>query len=274
MKITIIGLGLMGGSLTKALRGFRSCTLTGFDVSPSADIHGAVDKLADSAQEAVSDADLTVFCVPPETAAGYFKTLSGLFKSGSVVTEICGVKGHISAIAEEVLPSGVRYAGIHPMAGKEVSGFEASDAKIFQKTGFIITSPEPQDDEVIALLRDLAVYIGAAHIEVSSTVHHDAMIAYTSDLMHLSAYALCLDKPEGFNLAYTAGAFRDCTRIARSDPSLWTALFRENKHELIPVLERYINSLNTIKTALEDDGDSLRELLTLANENKWEMGSL
>lgn len=278
-SISIIGLGLIGGSLAYALRGFNDGKIVGYDIDNTvmekALTSGAVDEISTSVEEAVNGADLTIFCTSPNTIINNIKKSIPFLKKGSVITEICGVKQEIMAFISQALPDQVDYIGLHPMAGKEVSGFENADQAIFAKTGFIIILPETYRKSSVALIKDLSLYVGAGRVCVNSPEDHDRIIAYTSDLMHISATALCEVFPPNMTMAHTAGAFRDCTRIAHIDADLWTELFVKNADNIIPHLEVYINSLTNLKKALaENDQTFIHSFLSTANTNKKEMLTL
>jgi len=216
-------------------------------------------------------ADMTVFCIPPQGVLEGFREYAGCFRSGSVVTEICGVKGRVCKAAE-ALPAGVQYAGIHPMAGKEHSGIGNADGALFQGTGFLITPIASTEDKTVTLLEEMARYIGAARVVVSPAAQHDEIIAYSSDLMHAAAFGLCMERPDGFTMAHTAGAFRDCTRVAQSDPTLWAELFIENAQALLPQLDGLAGNLAAMGDAIrQGDKGGLEALLRAANRNKKEM---
>lgn len=272
-KTAVIGLGIIGGSMAYALKGFHGNVIFGFDADKEtlclAKERGAVDVAADNAAEAIKDADLIIIATYPDSIAAIVKDNLKSFKRGAVITDICGVKTRISEEIEEVLPEGVSYVGSHPMAGKEVEGFVNAEAAIFKNCGFIITPSKSSTDDGIKLIYEMAEYMGASRIAVNTPKEHDEIIAYTSDLMHIAACGLCLDFNDKMNLAYTAGAFRDCTRIALINPKLWTELFMENPNQISIELSRFIDSLNRFKDALDNrDDKQLYSLLEKVRENK------
>jgi prephenate dehydrogenase len=278
VTVAVIGLGLMGGSLGYALRGFAG-TRVGYDRDPSvrraALDASAVDAAADTPEQAIARAGLTVFCTPPAQIRADIERFAGLFRRGSVVTELGGLKRETARLAESVLPPDVDYAGIHPMAGRELSGFGNADGNLFRGTGFLITPVPRTKPETVEKLRNLARHIGADKIAVVGAEEHDRIIAYTSDLMHVAAFGLTLDYEPGSGGAFRAGAFRDCTRVARSDPELWAALLSQNRDMLLPRLRTYLDGLNGVYTALESaDEDALRDLLTKAQMGKKELEAL
>ena len=169
-------------------------------------------------------------------------------------------------------PARLRYIGIHPMAGKEVGGFVNASSEIFKGAGFIITPPDDPNPDALAAIREMIDYIGAGSVVVNTPEEHDSVIAYTSDLMHIASAMLCVDYPGNMTKAHTAGAFRDCTRIANLDARLWTELLAGNMSDIIPWLDRYIDGLAQIRTALNSgDKESLHSLLELAAVNKKKM---
>jgi prephenate dehydrogenase len=158
------------------------------------------------------------------------------------------------------------------MAGKERDGYENAEAGLYQNSGFVIIPTDKSTPESITLLRELAEYIGAARIAVAEPEEHDALIAYTSDLMHSAAAGLCLHPHPAFDSAFTAGAFRDCTRVADINAGAWTELLMDNRENTARALGRYIEDLRTIQSALNSENkQALYDLLQAAGENKRKM---
>lgn len=278
-KTAIIGLGLMGGSLAYALRGFRDGTIIGYDLRPDvtgkALERGAIDIAADNAAQAVRHADLILFCADPAGILKGVEECADAFRPGAVVSEICGVKARLAGSIPSLLPEEVHYIGLHPMAGKEVGGFDNADPKIFRNAGFLLVPPEEYDKDALELLRELSLYVGAGRVEVNTPEEHDAIIAYSSDLQHVAAAALVAHYPEKLTLAHTAGAFRDCTRIANIDADLWTELLMGNREPLLPCLDAYIVSLTVVRNALDQsDEEALHRFLDTAGHNKRRIQSL
>ena len=275
-RVAVIGLGMIGGSLAMALRGFRDAEIIGCDIDPktraAAEKSKVFSRVVGDPAEAIKDANLVVLCVYPEAILKIVQENRDAFRPGTVVTDVCGIKREVADGMVKLLPSGVDYVGGHPMAGTENSGFSYASAELFWMTGFIITPMEHAKEESVALVAEMAHYIGATRITAADCGEHDRIIAYTSDLMHLAAAGLCLDFPHAMNRAYTAGAFRDCTRIAKINPKLWTELFLSNRENVILEIDRYQNSLNRLRTAIEtNDAAALSALLKTASENKEAM---
>lgn len=272
-KIAIIGLGLIGGSMAYALKGFKNAEIVGCDkdagIRAQALYNKAVANVYEDAGDAIDGADLVIICTYPESVVKIIEANKDRFKHGAVLTDVCGVKTAISKEICRVLPEWCDYVGCHPMAGKETDGFINACVELFWMTGFIIVPPEGAKRESIELLRAVAKYIGATRITQASPEEHDGIIAYTSDLMHISAAALCLDYNKKMNRAYTAGAFRDCTRIAHIAPELWTELFIANSEHTVVEIDRFINSLTRLRTAIsEKNREELVKLLSEVRDNK------
>ncbi len=277
-KIAIIGLGIIGGSMAYALNGFMSAQIYGCDIDAEtrrkAVEKGAVNVATDNPAEAIQDADLVILCTYPEMVVKIIQQNKAFFKEGAVVTDVCGVKKDLVKGIEASLPKTCQYVGGHPMAGKETHGFDSATPTLFGMCGFIITPGKTSTKHGISLIEKMARYIGATRICTATPEEHDSVIAYTSDLMHISASALCLEYNKNMNRAYTAGAFRDCTRIANINPELWSELFLENRKFLLTELNQYIESLEKFKKGIENcDKDELRRLLTTVRDNKLYMQS-
>ena len=158
------------------------------------------------------------------------------------------------------------------MAGKEVDGFANASSELFWMSGYIITPVKTSKKESVELIREIAKYIGSTRITIASPEEHDSVIAYTSDLMHIAASALCLSYPEKMNRAYTAGSFRDCTRVARINPKLWSELFLANRKNVLNEIDRLIENLSEIRYCIDNSqSDELYELLDKVCKNKITM---
>lgn len=255
-SILIVGLGLIGGSLAKALYGFRNSTLYAVDTDPAviaaAEHDGVIKKGYTDISEIAPKCQLTILCVRPTVTKKLLQTAP--FRKDSLVTDVCGVKQYL--IQDTDITCRFRYIGGHPMAGRECSGYESSDAMLFQNATYLFTPDANSSPEDIALLKDMAHYIGCRAALITTPQKHDDMIAYTSQLMHAVAAALCdnplLDEAEG----YSAGSLRDCTRVAKLDAEMWTELFLSNRDSLIHRIDEFESSLNKVKRALQEHNES------------------
>jgi prephenate dehydrogenase len=275
-KMCVVGLGLMGASLAGALRGFREARITGADVLEDvcrkAERAGIVDEAVTDASTAVRDADLVIFCVYAHHIPPMLERCVGAFREGAVLSDICGVKSALYARLADLLSPHVDYVGIHPMAGKERGGFDNADPAVFKNSGLLICPLPSTRPESVELMRKLATHIGAGCVAVTPPVEHDAIIAYTSDLTHIASAGLCLSPHPDTGPAFTAGAFRDCTRVADINADAWTELLMDNRAHTLTRLETYIEDLGKIRNALATrDQAALHALLKRAGENKREM---
>lgn len=268
MKILIVGLGLIGGSLAKALRGFRNADIYGVDKNASvlkqAEADGVILCGFSDGSGISQECDLVIICICPQQAADFINRER--FKKNALITDVCGVK---QFLYQSVIREDIHYIGGHPMAGKENGGYENSDATLFRGASYIITPSADDLSEHIALLHEMAEYIGCKKVVETTPAKHDEMISYTSQLMHVVAVALCdnhlLDKAEGFS----AGSLRDCTRVAKLNSSMWSELFLSNRGELIQRINEFEQSMDTVKNALRaGDSETLRNFLETASQRK------
>lgn len=277
-KIMIIGLGLIGGSLAMALKGFKGASITGYDLNKAvmekAVKQNVLQEACGSMLQGVEDADLIILALPPHELPAAIREIKDQLKAGALVTDVCGIKKGLYRELAPLIPSRIDYIGIHPMAGKEIGGFDQAEAGLFKNCGFIMVPMEGNEASPSAwsLITEMADYLEVGKLRKADAAEHDDIIAYTSDLMHISASALCLDIPDQADQAFTGGSFRDCTRVGNSDPDLWTELLLHNGESVIGHLDDYIKRLGDFKDALEKKDD--RTLFTLLNrgrENKKEL---
>jgi len=277
--VGVVGLGLMGASMAMALEGFRDARIIGTDIDEAicrrAEKDGAVNEAYADAGRVFEESDLLIFCVYARHIPGLLKKHGRRLRPGCVVSDICGVKGPLYEKIMPLIPEGMIYVGTHPMAGKERDGYENAEAGLYRNCGFIIVTTQRSTPEGIALIRELAEHVGAARIAVAEPQAHDALTAYTSDLMHVAAAGLCLRPHPAFHPAFTAGAFRDCTRVADINAGAWTELLMDNRGNTAEALGRYIADLQAMREALENgDREALQALLQAAGDNKRRMKNL
>lgn len=262
MKIGIVGLGLMGGSLAKAIKKHTVHTVYGNDSSTAvldaAMQDGAIDKIGN-----IHECDLVFVCLYPRDTVEYL--LNTDFKSTAIVTDICGVKRFISErVSEKLTKKGIRYVGGHPMAGRELSGFSASNADLFRNASYIICKDEYTDENAVNLLIELAGEIGFSHFEITTPARHDHIIAYTSQLAHVVSNSYVKNKSVDENTGFTAGSFEDLTRVAQLNPIMWAELFAENSDFLVENLDELIHQLKTMRHAIGQKNE--KELESMLRE--------
>lgn len=273
MKIAIIGLGLIGGSIARRLRGFHNCTVAAYNRTAEtillAKQDGAIDEGSSNPGEVMENADLIILCLYPQLNVDMVKDNLSHIKSGAVITDVSGVKGFMSEELSKILPDDIDFIGAHPMAGREVGGYQSSTDTLFNRASFLITPTKKNKPENIALVRELAEYIGCAHIVTTTPEEHDAIIAYTSQLMHVVAVALCDNPMIERSTFFSAGSLRDCTRVAIINAEMWSELFTENKDALCARIEEMQQSLEKIKNATANgDRAELERIMKHATEQK------
>lgn len=273
MNITVVGLGLIGGSVVRRLHGFHNAYITGMDINERSLIlaqrDGVIDKGTTDSKDAVTDADLIILCLYPKLNVDFVKENLKYIKSGAIITDVSGIKGYVIEEINKVLPDDIDFIGGHPMAGREVGGYESSTDTLFEKASYLITPTERNKPENITLIRELAEHIGCKHIVTTTAQEHDAIIAYTSQLMHVVAVALCDNPMIERSTFFSAGSLRDCTRVAVINEKMWSELFLENKEELANRISEMQNSLENIKAALNNnDRDKLEEIMRHATQQK------
>ena len=274
-QIVIVGLGLIGGSLAMALKGFEDYELVGVDCSEStldyAREHGVCDRVVPDAAEVLPEADVVWLCQHPQGILDFMQEHRAEFKPGALVTDVCGIK---SAIMEgaKVLPESVDFIGCHPMAGKETSGIQNAEGTLFRKAHFILTPGEGATVEHLALMERMADYMGFRDVVKTTPAEHDALIAYTSQVMHILAVAVC-DDPDLFKCrGFEGGSFRDCTRVAALDVPLWTQLFSLNAPALTRIIGTLEDNLRAYREVLESgDRAALSAKLAYSADRKRKM---
>ena len=270
----IVGLGLIGGSLALALKGFEDFEIVGVDVSQPtlryAAEHGVGDRVT-GAPPPSSPGRRGGPGPPPQGIVDFLARYRDAFKPGALVWDVCGVKTAILEAAQ-VLPGTVDFIGCHPMAGTEFSGVEHAFAEMFRDSHFLLVPRDDSRPEHIALLERLAAYIGCKDVCRTTAQAHDALIAYTSQMMHLIAVSVC-DDPELFQCrGFEGSSFRGCTRVAALDVGLWTQLFSLNQPALLAAVDRLLDNLQSYRDALASGNRAaLAEKLAHSAARKREM---
>ena len=273
MKIAIIGLGLIGGSIARRLRGFKNCKIAAYNRTYEtlvlAKRDGVIDEGSSDVREVMTDADLIIMCLYPQLNIEFIKNNVDCIKSGAVITDVSGVKKYMVDELSKILPSDIDFVGAHPMAGREVGGYQSSTDTLFNNASFIVTPTENNKSESIALIRELADYIGCRVVMSTTPDEHDAIIAYTSQLMHVVAVALCDNPMIERSTNFSAGSLRDCTRVAVINANMWSELFCENKKHLADRITEMQDSLEKIKQAIvTENREELEDIMKNATEKK------
>ncbi len=276
--IVIVGLGLIGGSMAKALRGFEGFRILGVDVSQPTLRYALEQEIVDQAEEdpvkALAAGDLVFLCLHPRGIVEFMAEHRDHFKPGAMVTDVCGIKGAILEGAK-VLPSAVSFVGGHPMAGTEFSGIQHALVNMFQGAHYILTPNEQSRPEHVALMERVARHIGCADVVQTTPEQHDAMIAYTSQMMHIIAVSVCDDENLFQYQGFEGDSFRGCTRVAALDVPLWTQLFSMNAQALCTALERLEGNLHAYRQVIQaGDWEALSGKLAYSAARKRKMNRM
>lgn len=270
MIITVVGLGLIGGSLCKAIKKHTNHTVYGIDINKEAVSMALSQNAIDAETTDVGLADITIVSLYPITTIDFIKNNASKFKKGSIVIDTCGIK---KVVVDEVTPllneNDVTFIGVHPMAGREFSGFEYSLDNLFDEASFIIT-PDPSVSQTkINLIEDFAYSIHFKKVVISTPEEHDQIIAFTSQLAHVVSNAYIKSPTNQKQLGFSAGSFQDLTRVAKLNETMWTPLFMLNKEPLCYEINYIIDRLTEYRNAMmNNDSDTLKQLLKDGRELK------
>ena len=265
-NILIVGLGLLGGSYAMALsrRGYRISAITleqtSIDYAMNKDIIRYGTTTVEP--ELVADADVVIFALYPHTFVKWMEQYGRMLTSGTIITDVTGVKGNIIPRINALLPDGVEYIAAHPMAGREVGGVENADDRIFHGANYLVVPTKEHSPAAIAQCEDLGWTIGFHSVSQLAPERHDEMIGFLSQLTHCIAVSLMCAKDDPALVRYTGDSFRDLTRIARINDAMWSELFLENREVLLGEMDRFRDAFERLYAAVRDgDRDGMREMM-------------
>jgi cyclohexadieny/prephenate dehydrogenase len=271
-RVAIIGLGLIGGSIGLAVREhLPGVTTRGYDADPAvrrrATERQLADEICDSPEGAAAEADLVILCVPVGAMGEAARAVAPALAPGAVVSDVGSSKLGIAQALAAALP-GRTVIPAHPVAGTEHSGPDAGFAALFHHRWCIVTPPEGADAAKVAALVAFWEALGAT-VDTMDAEHHDLVLAVTSHIPHLIAYTIvgtASDLEEvtrGEVIKYSAGGFRDFTRIAASDPTMWRDVFLHNREAVLEMLDRFLTDLATMREAIRaGDGETMFDWFT------------
>ncbi len=263
MKITVVGLGLIGGSLCKAIKKHTNHTVYGIDINKETLEMALSQNAIDAVTDDLSLADITIVSLYPITTIDYIKENASKFKKGSIVIDTCGIKKAIvDAVTPVLAENDVTFIGVHPMAGREFSGFEYSLDNLFDDASFIITPDKSVSQTKINLIEDFAYSIHFKKVVTATPEEHDQIIAFTSQLAHVVSNAYIKSPTHQKQLGFSAGSFQDLTRVAKLNETMWTPLFLLNKDPLCFEINYIIARLTEYRDAMQNnDAERLKALL-------------
>lgn len=270
MKITVVGLGLIGGSLCKAIKKHTNHTVYGVDINKEAVSMALSQNAIDAETDDLGIADITIVSLYPITTIEFIKNNAAKFKKGSIIIDTCGIKKTIvDAVTPVLAENDVTFIGVHPMAGREFSGFEYSLDNLFDEASFIITPIPSISQTKVNLIEDLAYAIHFKKVVIATPEEHDQIIAFTSQLAHVVSNAYIKSPTNLKQLGFSAGSFQDLTRVAKLNETMWTPLFLLNKEPLCFEIDYIIDRLTEYRDAMmNDDADTLKKLLRDGRELK------
>ena len=265
MTVGVVGLGLIGGSLAKAIKYNTDNTVIGCDIDGNvvlkAKLLGAIDD--EMTEQKISECDIIITGLYPEATKKYITENAKRFKKGAIVLDTCGVKTYVCEdmyrVAKE---NGFTFVGAHPMAGLHLSGFEHSKVTMFSNASMLLVpSPDTGINE-LDTVRKLFSKIGFTNIQNTTPEEHDRIIAFTSQLAHVVSNAYVKSPSAKLHKGFSAGSYRDLTRVAKLNEVMWTELFLENRENLAFEVDTIIENLKQYSKALkENDAGTLERLL-------------
>ena len=276
MKVGIVGLGLMGGSMAKSVKARTGHTVYGADLDGEtmmmARMCGAIDGVLD--EETLPQCDLVLVAIRPQAAVDWVRAHAAQLAGSAILVDLCGVK---RAVVEQITPvaaeHGFAYIGGHPMAGRERGGFTSSTDDLYVGASMILTPDERTDMKLLETLQAFFLDVGFARLTFSQPEEHDRIIAFTSQLAHIVSSAYVKSPEAQRRRGFSAGSFRDMTRVARLDEDMWTELFLDDADYLTHELEVLISHLEEYREALGNrDAQRLHDLLKEGRELKAAAG--
>lgn len=263
-NITIVGLGLIGGSYAMALKKLKPKNIWAIDLDKDtlkkAISCGIISEGYTKASEILPKSDMVILALYPQATINFVLDNMEYFKAGCLITDTCGIKENIVSTICNVIRNDIDFIGGHPMAGKETSGFSSADEALFFDANYFITPTGLNSPQNVNILTSLIMAIGCKKIISISPKEHDEIIAYTSHLPHIIAVSLINCLEHGVDLDCSiGGSFKDATRVADINSELWSELLDSNKTNVLNTIDSFINNLNLLKQAIySGDGAILR----------------
>ncbi len=272
-RFLIIGLGLMGGSYARALtkQGYTVNAITKEQSSIDFAIKNKIISYGTTVieEDLIKNADVIIFALYPHVFTEWLNKYQHLFKSGTVITDVTGVKTSVISEINAIIRDDIEFIAAHPMAGREVYGVENSDEKIFEKANYIVVPTENNSAKAIELCKELGKILGFATISELSPQKHDEMIAFLSQLTHCIAVCLMTCNQSENMQNYTGDSFRDLTRIAQINEYMWSELFLMNKEPLLDMMKLFRKDFDKLTKYIEnDDKQAIMEMMRVSTERR------
>ena len=276
MTIGVVGLGLIGGSLARAFKTLENIRVLGYDIDEStvlqSKLYGVTDEVL--SKENMGECDYIFVALYPKATENFLEENLDNIKKGAVVVDCAGVK---TSICEKCFllakKGGFRFIGGHPMAGKQFSGFKYSTASLFEKASMILVPDKDEKIETLEKLKSILVAVGFKSVTITTGEEHDRIIAYTSQLAHVVSNAYVKSPNAKVHKGFSAGSYKDLTRVAKLNPRMWTELFMENRENIASEIDGIIAELKKYSDAIKNnDEKELERLLEEGSRIKSEVG--
>ena len=268
MTAGIVGLGLIGGSFAKAYHAAGERVLAfnrSRDVLEFAMLSGDVD--AELTEENAKECDVIIICIFPEAAAEYLEKIAPYLSDKTIVMDACGTKRKVCSLCFPIAEKyNITFAGAHPMAGTQYSGFKYAKANMYHNAPMVIVPMDYSDINLLDRIKAVLAPVGFGKISVTTAEDHDRMIAFTSQMAHIISNSFIKSPTAACHKGFSAGSYKDMTRVARLNPQLWSELFLENKDFILYELNTLMDNMQKYKDAIEADDQA--ELIRLLDEGR------
>ncbi len=272
MIFGVVGLGLIGASVAKTIKANKDARILGFDLNVDVVDKALSEQVLDGIldENNIGNCDVIILALYPKATVDFIKSNSENFKSGAFIFDMCGVKAAVAKPLEEfVKGKGFTYIGCHPMAGVEHSGYDFSTSTMFDNASLIITPYSWTDSTAVDWTKKLFLSLGFSEIKAATPEEHDRLIAFTSQLAHVVSSAYIKSPTALMHHGYSAGSYRDLTRVAKLNENMWTELFLDNSEMLVNEIDTLCDRLKEYSNAIKNnDKSTLRELLKQGREIK------
>jgi len=275
MKIVVVGLGVIGGSFTMALKEAGYKDVYGIDINEEslekAKKLGLIREGFKNGEEVIKSADFIIISLYPRLVKQFIIDNKSNFKDGAVITDATGIKKMFIEDIVNILPENIDFVFGHPMAGREKKGIDFASSQVFKGANYILTPVSRNKEENLNMVEDLIYKIGFKRVKRITPEYHDEMIGYTSQLPHSLAVALVNSDVEGRETgSFIGDSYRDLTRIANINEELWSELFIGNKDNLIESIDKFLIEMNNIKSALIKNDDNELKKIFIKSSNRRE----
>lgn len=275
MRIGIVGLGLIGGSLARAYKEYSDNEVYGCDIDKSivdiAKMANVIDK--ELTDDNIGECDCIIIALYPKAAVEYIQHVAPLIAKDAILIDCCGTKREICKLCFEIAEQhDFLFVGGHPMAGRQYSGFKHSKADLFKNASMVIIPYSLTDIRVLERIKKCIEPVGFSKITITTPEKHDEVIAFTSQMAHVVSNAYVKSETALAHKGFSAGSYKDLTRVAYLNEDMWTELFMENRDNLINELDYFIKEVTKYKEALvNEDAETLKKLLAEGKQRKEEI---